>query len=50
MTPKVLAAHSFIAQKRRIRELSERLAALAVGNCGDGKKIKDQLKAWEREL
>jgi len=40
----------FVAQKRRIRELSETLSLAAVSNCGDGKKINKQLKDWAREL
>jgi hypothetical protein len=50
MTPRMMAAYLFLADKRRKRRLYEELYYAAVANCGDGKLIKKQMDDMEREF
>jgi hypothetical protein len=44
-----MAAYSFLAEKRRMREWHAQLSMLSLSNSGDGKEIVKQLEKWERD-
>lgn len=47
MTPRMLMAFNFLADRRREREMANLLALTALAHSGDGDAINKQLKRWE---
>jgi hypothetical protein len=44
-----MVAFQFLASKRRAAENHRQLSLLALAGSGDGKKITEQLEAWEND-
>lgn len=47
MTPRQIAAYTFLAGRRQEREMAQRLGVAALAHSEDSAAIKKQIEAWE---
>lgn len=50
MTPRQIAAYRFLKEREKVRGLRDGIAVASLGAHGDGRTIRDQMQALDKEL